>query len=83
MDIPILSDAVIPAPIYGDKIDITVHLKAQQKEDLRWFVEWGEEDCPHEWIDFSSDEKLPTRNKKHCPQCWQGLNDKLAELEGK
>lgn len=93
MEMPILSKERITAICsdtdvpYGTRVSMSAMpafvavAKAQHKEDLRWFAKWGEEDCPHEWIDFHTGEKLPTRNKKHCPKCWQELKE-LAELEG-
>ncbi len=39
--------------------------KAQHQLDLKEFIEWGEERCPHtgEWEQ--------EREKKDCPKCWQ------------
>lgn len=52
--------------------------KAQFQADIKAFVEWGEEDCPHRMMaDFTSkDPKAPDislRKKADCPQCWQSL----------
>ncbi len=48
--------------------------KEAQKAALRWFVEWGGENCPHR-------EPNGWHLKHYCPKCWQQLELKLAELK--
>jgi hypothetical protein len=49
---------------------------AQQKEDLKCFVEWGQEPCPHR-----SHNAKYFKPKSACGKDWQELKEKLAELE--
>jgi len=54
--------------------------KAEQ-EILEQLVEWLSGDCPHEWIDYHSNEKLPTRERRHCPKCWEEIVKKAGGKE--
>ena len=47
-----------------------------QKEMLRWFVEWVEEDCPHKKEGWHT-----PRWRSECYKCVKELKEKLAELE--
>ena len=43
--------------------------RAGRQEGRQDVVEWGNEDCPHLWID---DNGVPVTHPKHeCSQCWQ------------
>ncbi len=45
-----------------------------QKEDLRRFVEWGEEACERQHPPYYL-------KKRGCSKCWQELRAELVELE--
>jgi hypothetical protein len=93
MEMPILSDNAIrqvynklkmKPPDWIPEIDKAV-AKAQQKEDLGWFVEWGEEPCKNErhtdgWYFYVRHGYY--EHKRNCHECFQELKD-MAELEGK
>ena len=58
---------------YSLKIAMTSILKQQAEitwdKAIRLVVEWGNEDCPHLWVD---DNGVPITHSKHeCSQCWQ------------
>jgi len=55
-------------------------LKAQRKEALRRFVEWGEELCYDQNGEQRREQGWRVK-RRECPICYQELR-KLAELEG-
>ena len=60
--------------------------QAQRLADLRWFMKWGDERCPHSAsFPDTADAPLPEvlKWKRFCDPCRQELKAKLAELEGK
>ena len=78
IELPILNDEEIKELGWGWMLNYDYELKdilqAQQKEMLRWFVEWGNENCPHSAIIIEP--------RMYCELCWLELKQ-LAELEGK
>ncbi len=78
IEMPILSDEQITEHQLPDgDYDITGLLQHQLKEDLRWFVEWGEEQCPNKaHYPFY---KMNTQ-RSACPDCWQELLQQLDIL---
>jgi len=74
-----LTDEILEKGLYfdHDPSDGEVYRTIQRDHDainwLRWFVEWGDEICMEHGM----------KKRRRCDKCWQELEDKLAELEGK
>ncbi len=49
-------------------------LKAQHQQDIKDFIEWGEEECPHT-------SNIPTAymQKHSCRSCWESLKQLAKE----
>jgi len=54
--------------------------RAQHQQDLKDFMEWGDEPCPH-CIGLTEVEQLMGRSvaKRECDDCWDGLKQLCEE----
>jgi len=54
-------------------IDIRPALKAQQHQDIKDFVEWGNEECFEHPYSSKAKGEAYNRKRHRCPECWVTL----------